>query len=133
MIDPVVVAALIAACPWGISRGLGESHLPLVAHLRGFRVAQDFRAPECAGPRAHGSRAGYVVHLFTRGGRDVYGQFGPSGHRLRCLRAPSAHDGARLGVVETVVVSGLGSAAQVPVVYAGRGHGVAVRGAGGST
>lgn len=40
----VIIVALVATYRWGISRCLGKSDLPLVAHLGGPGVAQDFRA-----------------------------------------------------------------------------------------
>lgn len=129
----VVIVALVAAYHWGISGRLGKSDLPLVAHLGGPGVAQDFRAPQgAAGPKACGSRAGDVIHLLAGRRGDVDGEFGAARHRLGSLGASSAHDGAGLGEVEVVVVSGrgLGGGAQVTVVDAGGRHGVTVRGVG---
>lgn len=40
----VVIVALIATNHGGISRSLGERHFPLVAHLGGLGVAENFRA-----------------------------------------------------------------------------------------
>lgn len=40
----VVTTALVAAYQRGVSRSLGKSDLPLVAHLGGLGVAQNFRA-----------------------------------------------------------------------------------------
>lgn len=133
-VDAVVVAgALAAAYHRGVRGSLGERDLPLVAHLGGLGVAQDFGALQGAvGREARGSRAGDVIHLLA-GRRDVDGQLGSARHRLWGLGASPAHDGARLGVVEVVVVGGSGGGAQVAVVDAGGGHGVAVRGAGGPT
>lgn len=134
--DPiVVVVALITADHWGISRCFGKGDLPLVGHLRGSGMAQDFRAFQSAvGHKARGSRAGYVIHLLTGGGGgDVNGKFRPAGNRLRSLGASTTHDGARLSVIEVVVVGGRGSRAQVTVVDAGGRHGITKRGAGGPT
>lgn len=126
----VVIVALIAANHWGIRRCFGKSDLPLVAHLGGLGVAQDFRAFQgAAGCKAHGSRAGDVIRL-AAGRGDVDGEFGTAGHRLWSLGASSTHDGAGLGVVEVVVVGGRGGSAQVTVVDAGGRHGVTVRGVG---
>lgn len=74
--DPIVViVAFIAADPRRFGWGLGESHLPLVAHLGGFGVSQDFRASQDAvAHKARGSRAGDVVHLLAGRG-DVNGEF----------------------------------------------------------
>lgn len=126
----VVVVALVATRPRGISRRLGERDLPLVAHLRGLGVTQDFRAFQGAvGRKARGGGAGDVIHVLA-GRRNINGKFGTAGHRLRGLGASSTHDGAGLSVVEVVVVGGLGGGAQVTVVDAGGRHGVTVRGAG---
>lgn len=132
--DPiVVVVALITADHRGVSRRFGESHLPLVGHLRGFGMAQNFRAFQgAAGHKARGSRTCHVIHLLTGGRRDVNGKFRAARNGLRRLGASAAHDGTRLSVVEVVVV-GLGGGAQVTVVDAGGRHGVTMRGAGGPT
>lgn len=72
----VVIVALIATYHWGVTRRLGKSDLPLVAHLRGLGVAQDFRAFQGAvGCKAHGSRAGDIIHVLA-GRRDIDGKFG---------------------------------------------------------
>lgn len=128
---PVVVhAALIAAYHRGVTWCLGKSYLPLVAHLRGPGVSQDFWAFQGAVARhACGSRTGDILNLLA-GGRDVDGEFRTAGHRLGSLGASSAHDGAWLGIVEVVVVSGRGGGAEVTVVDAGGRHGVTVRGVG---
>lgn len=130
----VVIVALIATYHQGISRRLGKRDLPLVAHLRGLGVTQDFRAFQGAvGRKACGGGAGDVIHVLA-GRRNINGKFGTAGHRLRCLGASSTHDGAGLSVVEVVVVGGgLGGIAQVTVVDAGGRHGVTVRGVGGPT
>lgn len=134
----VVIVAFIATYHWRISRHLSESDLPLLAHLGGLGVAQDFRALQGAvGCKACGRRAGDVIHLLAGGRGDVDGEFGSARHRLGGLGASSTHDGAGLGKVEVVVVGGGcrggGGSAQVTVVDAGGRHGVTVRGAGGST
>lgn len=127
----VVIVALVATYHWRISRRLGKSDLPLVAHLGGLGVAQDFRAFQGAvGRKACGSRAGGVIHLLAGRRGDVDGKFGTARHRLWGLGASSAHDGAGLGIVEVVVVGGRGGSAQVTVVDAGGRHGVTVRGVG---
>lgn len=127
----VVIVALVATYHRGISRRLGKSDLPLVAHLGGLGVAQDFRAFQGAvGCKACGGRASDTIHLFAGRGGDVDGQFRTARHRLRSLGAPSTHDGAGLGIVEVVVVGGRGSSAQVAVVDAGGRHGVTMRGVG---
>jgi len=132
----VVVVALITTDHRGIGHRLGKSDLPLVAHLGGLGVAQDFGALQGAcGRKASGSGAVDVIHLPAGGRGDVDGEFGAPRHRLGGLGAPSAHDGARLGVVEVVFVDGGGDGArsggaQVTVVDAGGRHGVAVRGVG---
>lgn len=73
----VVVGPLSATYPWGISRRLGESDLPFVAHLGGLGVAQDFRAFQGAvGREACRTRAGDVVHLLAGRRGDVDGKFG---------------------------------------------------------
>lgn len=63
--DPIVgTAALIAADHRGVSQALCKSHLPLVAHLRGLGVPQDFGAFQSAVARkACGSRAGDGIRL----------------------------------------------------------------------
>ncbi len=127
----VVIVALIATYHWGVSRRLGKSDLPLVAHLGGLGVAQDFRAFQSAvGHKTCGSRASGVIHLLARRRGDVDGKFGTARDRLRGLGASSAHDGAGLGIVEVVVVGGRGGSAQVSVVDACGRHGVTVRGVG---
>lgn len=128
---PVVTVALIAAYHWGVSRSLGKSDLPLVAHLGGLGVTQNFRALQGAVcHKACGSRAGDVIHLLAGRRGDVNGKFGSARHRLRGLGPSSTHNGAGLGVVEVVVVGGSGGCAQITVVDAGRRHGVTVRGVG---
>ena len=73
----VVIVALIAPCRWGVSRRLSKSDLPLVAHLGGLRVAQDFRAFQGAvGHKARGSGAGGVIQLLVGRRGDVDGKFG---------------------------------------------------------
>lgn len=70
----VVIVALIATNHWGLSRRLGKSDLPLVGHLGGLGVAQDFRAFQgAAGGKALGSRAGSIIHLLAGRG-DIDGQ-----------------------------------------------------------
>lgn len=131
----VVVVALVAADERRVAGRLGEGHLPLVAQLGRLGVAQHLRALQGAvGGVAQRARAGGVVHLLAGGGRgDVNGEFGAARHRLGGLGAAAAHDGARLGVVEVVVVGGLAGGAQVPVVDAGGRHGVTMWGVGGPT
>lgn len=128
---PVVVqVALTAAYHWGVSWCLGKSYLPLVAHLRGPGVSQDFWAFQGAvAHKALGSRTGDILDLLA-GGRDVDGEFRTAGHRLGSLGTSSTHDGAGLGIIEVVVVSGRGGGAEVTVVDAGGRHGVTVRGVG---
>lgn len=105
-----------------------------MAHLWGFGVAQDLGTFQGAvGYITCRGRAGDVFHMFASRGRDVNGEFRSAGHRLRGLAAPSAHDGARLGIVEVVVVSGWRSGTQVTVVDAGGRHGITVGGVGGAT
>lgn len=124
----VVIVALIATNHWGLSRRLGKSDLPLVGHLGGLGVAQDFRAFQgAAGGKALGSRAGSIIHLLAGRG-DIDGQLRAARHRLGGLGASSTHDGAGLGIVEVVVVGGWRGGAQVTVVDTGGRHGVTVRG-----
>lgn len=69
----VVVVAFIAAYHWGLGRCLSKCYLPLVAHLGGPRVSQDFGAFQgTVAHEAHGSGAGDIFHLLA-GRRDVDG------------------------------------------------------------
>lgn len=127
----VVIVAFITAYHCGVSRRLGKSDLPLVTHVGGLGVAEDFGAFQGAvAPKACGGGAGDVIHLLAGRRRDINGKFRAARHRLRGLGASSTHNGAGLGVVEVVVVGGRGGGAQVTVVDAGGGHGVTVRGVG---
>lgn len=129
----VVVVALVAADHGGVVGRLGKRDLSPVAHLGGLGVAEDFGAFQgAAGPEACGGRAGGVVHLLA-GRRDVDVEFRTARHGLGGPGAPSAHDGTGLGVIDVVVVCGRGRSAQLPVIDAGGGHGVAVRGVVGAT
>lgn len=71
----VVIVGLIAACYWGVTWRLGKCHLPLVAHLGGLGVAQDFGAFQNAvGGKAGRRGTGDVFYLLAGG--DVNGKFG---------------------------------------------------------
>lgn len=126
----VVIEAFIATNYRGIGRRLSKSDLPLVAHLRGLGMAQNFRAFQCAvAHKACGSGASGIIYLFA-GRRYINGKFRTAWHRLGSLRASSSHHGAGLGIVEVVVISGWGKSAQITIIDTGGGHGVTVRGAG---
>lgn len=126
----VVIDAFIATNYGGIGRRLSKSDLPLVAHLRGLGVAQNFRAFQCAvAHEAYGSRAGGIIYLFARR-RYIDGKFRTAWHMLGSLGASSTHDGAGLGIVEVVVIGGRGKSAQITIIDTGGGHGVTVRGVG---
>lgn len=72
----VVIVALIATYHRGVGGRLGKSDLPLVAHLGGLGVAQDFRAFQGAvGCKAHRRGAGDIIHMLG-GRRDIDGKFG---------------------------------------------------------
>lgn len=67
----VVIVALVATDHRRIVRGLGERHLPPVAHLGGLGVTEDFGASQGAvGPKARGGGAAGVIYVLA-GGRDV--------------------------------------------------------------
>lgn len=72
----VVIVAFITAYHWGLSRRLGKSDLPLVAHLRGLGVAKDFGAFQGAvASESCGGWAGDVIHLLVGRRGDVNGKF----------------------------------------------------------
>lgn len=124
----VVVVALMATDHRRVVGGPGEGHLPPVAQLGGLGVTEDFGAFQGAvGPEACGGGAGGVIHVLA-GRRDVDVQLRAAGRGLRGPGATPAHDGARLGVIDVIVVGGRGGSAQLPIVDAGGGHGVPVRG-----
>lgn len=71
----VVIGALQAPNHGGITRGLGKSDLPLVAHLRGLGMAENFRAFQgTVGHKVCGSVARGVIHLLA-GRRNINGKF----------------------------------------------------------
>lgn len=122
---PIVSVAVVASGHRRISGSFGERHLPLMARLWGLGVTQNIRAlQDTVGDEASRSRAGDAVRLPAGRRRDIDGEFRTPRHRLRGPGSPAAHDGARLSVVDVVVVGG---GAQVSVVDAGRGHGITVR------